>query len=116
MSNYYRTPRADGLPPMDAGPLDPETIKRYAPTFTPSGARFVLESCVRRKVNLDADTVLLLTELGKTDRPDWGPRTAEQQLRDSMQARGIEVPAPRAEPPAPVVEERDVDLGEEHPL
>lgn len=100
---------------MISGPLDPETLKRHAPEFTPAGARFILESCILRKVNLDADTVLLILEIARRDKPGWEPRTGEAIMRARLESRGIALP-PERKPETPIVEVSEMDLGEEKTL
>lgn len=79
------------------GFLDPENIARNAATFTPAASRFVLELCIERGVKLDGDTVLLLREIAKRDRPDWEAKTADQIVRENLESRGISLPKPRVE-------------------
>lgn len=104
---------------MIGGPLDPRNIAAHAIQFSPAGARFVLECCIERGIKLDGDTVLLLREIGKQDRPKWEPPSADEIARRRMESRGIAVPEPRRIPSVEVHETETVpedELGEEKPL
>lgn len=102
---------------MIGGPLDPVNIARHAIDFTPAGARFVLECCIERGVELDGDTALLLREIGRSDRPKWEPRTASELYQSKMASRGILHPEERKKIESKI-ESREVDLetGEEKTL
>lgn len=93
---------------MIGGPLDPLNIAKHAPDFTPAGARFVIKCCIERGVKLDGDTVQLLIEIGKRDKPEWEAPTREQMIRERMASRGIQVPEARQDP-STLVEAKEID-------
>lgn len=99
--------------------FDASAIQRNAITYDPRTARFVLENCILRRVGLDGDTVALLLEIGRTDKPNWTPRNFEQIMRDRLAEKGVQMPEPAGPPPVegyrpgPPVEEREVEVKDE---
>jgi hypothetical protein len=83
-----------------------------------------MDLCVARGVKLDGDTVAILIETGKSEKPEWEPKDAKTIMTEILASRGVEIPAPRPkdEPPVPdpLVEERETEVQdideEERPL
>jgi hypothetical protein len=92
--------------------LDADSIRINAPLYCPEVARFVLENAIFRKVALDGDTVALLLEIGRSDRPGWTPPSYDGMMRARVERAGGKLPERRVEPPAPSVEEREVDVSD----